>query len=187
MSRPAPKQGSGHRDARARRFAKIIRNVRDALEASERRSAQLERELAKSVDLTSRSDVVQGGLGNRPAVDSYRNTTLANFMRHINDMGLMGRMFGQAAGGFATRTGVRADFAVIYATAPATLEEARGRDLVSVLLSNPASARVLSGSEVQHERFREDLISLALRSGAEATTWELVRRSPERWEKETRE
>ena len=149
------------------------------LHALERRLRQLEREVERGVDLKATSTSFEGGLGNRPATDTYRNRQVAGFMESVNELGLLARKYGPEAARFAVRTGVRANLAMLYATAPASIEEARRRDLLRVLFSNPASAAVLAGTEEWHERFREDLINLALNSGVEASTWMLVKRSAE--------
>ena len=143
------------------------------------RLRQLEREVERGVDLKATSTSFEGGLGNRPATDTYRNRQVAGFMESVNELGLLARKYGPEAARFAVRTGVRANLAMLYATAPASIEEARRRDLLRVLFSNPASAAVLGGTEEWHERFREDLINLALNSGVEASTWMLVKRSAE--------
>jgi hypothetical protein len=141
--------------------------------------ASRDRQLESSADLQATSDVFEGGLGNRPALEQYRNTNLARFMQHVNDVGVVSREHGPDAARFLVRTSLRADLACLFVAPPRTVQEARRRDLLRVLLSNPASAAVLAGSEPWHERFREDLINLVLNAGVEGSTWELVRRSAE--------
>ncbi|MCI4317668.1 MAG: hypothetical protein L3J96_03950 [Thermoplasmata archaeon] len=145
----------------------------------QRELASQGRQLATSTDLRSTSDVYEGGLGNRPALGHYRNTNLARLISNINELGLIARRHGVARARFALRTGVRADLALVYAAPPATVEEARRRDLVRVLVTNPASATMLAGDQERHERFREEFIALVLSSGVEASSWELIRRSAE--------
>ncbi|MFI5417816.1 MAG: hypothetical protein ACHQ2Y_02810 [Candidatus Lutacidiplasmatales archaeon] len=163
-----------------------LRAARSRLEAQERTIRELERridhverEASRSIELRSTSDAFEGGLGNRPATESYRNTTIARFMQSVNELGTMARKFGPEVAEFAVRTVVRADAAMLYTTPPATLAEAERRDTLRVLLSNPASARLLAGTEEWHERFRQDVINFALNSGVEASTWEMFRRSAE--------
>jgi hypothetical protein len=157
------------------------------LKALEGRLDQLDRSLEKSTGLTSASDVFEGGLGRRAAVEQYRNTNLARFMRSVNELGVESREHGREVARFSIRTAVRADLACLFAAGPRSVEEAELRDLLRVLLSNPASASVLAGIEPWHERFREDLINLALNAGVETSTWEFVRRSAEETEVRTRE
>jgi len=176
-----------------KRRAEVYRVALEALRLARREIDRLEeerdrlqgeltsqgRQLKSSLDLRSSSDVFEGGLGNRPALEQYRNTNLARFMQHVNDVGVVSREHGADAARFLVRTSLRADLACLFVAPPRTVEEARRRDLLRVLLSNPASAAVLAGSEPWHERFREDLINLVLNAGVEGSTWELVRRSAE--------
>lgn len=163
-----------------------LRFARREIDRLEKDRDRLQRELnsqgrqfESSVDLRSTSDVYEGGLGARPALEHYRNTNLARLISNINEVGLVARRHGADKARFALRTGVRADLALVYAAPPATVEEARRRDLARVLVSNFASATVLAGDQERHERFREEFISLVLASGVEASAWELVRRSAE--------
>jgi hypothetical protein len=156
-----------------------LRAERIEKKAAEDELSQLRKTVAKTRDVRSTSPTFDGGLGGRPAIEAYRNTNIAGFMGSVNDLGAIGDIHGSGPTRFAARTGVRADLACLYAAAPASEAEAERRDVLRVLFSNPASAEVLAGTEEWHERAREDLISLALRSGVEVSTWELVRRSAE--------
>jgi hypothetical protein len=148
-----------------------LRAERAQREQAEGELAQLRKTVSRTRDVRSTSPTFEGGLGGRPAVEAYRNTNIAGFMGSVNDLGTVGDIHGRAPTRFATRTGVRADLACLYAAAPASEAEAERRDVLRVLFSNPASAEVLAGTEEWHERAREDLISLALRSGVEVSTW----------------
>lgn len=173
--------------------ARVVRRALEALRASrrrlehqdreirdlKRRLGDVERESRRSIELRSTSDAFEGGLGNRPALESYRNTTIARFMQGVNELGIMARKFGPDAAEFAVRTAVRADAAMLYTSPPVSLAEAERRDTLRVLLSNPASARLLAGTEEWHERFRQELINFALNAGVEPSTWEMFRRSTE--------
>jgi hypothetical protein len=134
---------------------------------------------ARNEALSATSAMVEGGLGNRPSLESYRNISIARLMTEINDLGLVARSEGPEVARFLARTRILADLAVVYAAPPASVQEARRRDLVQLLFSDPAIATVLAGGEPWHERFREDVIAVILRSGVEVSTWELVRRSAE--------
>lgn len=179
-------------DARVRVWARALEALRSArsqmqerderIRELERRLDRLEREAGRSVDLKVTTTALEGGLGNRPATDAYRNRQIAGFMASVNDLGLVSRKFGTEAARVAVQTGVRANLAMLYATAPASVEEGRRRDLLRVLFSSPAAAAILAGSEERHERFRHDVITAALNAGVETSTWELVRRSVEREE-----
>jgi hypothetical protein len=158
-----------------RRLQDQDREIRDL----KRRLDHVERESRRSIELRSTSDAFEGGLGNRPALESYRNTTIARFMQGVNELGVLARKFGPGAAEFAVRTAVRADAAMLYTTPPVTSAEAERRDTLRVLLSNPASARMLAGTEEWHERFRQELINFALNAGIEPSTWEMFRRSTE--------
>jgi hypothetical protein len=139
----------------------------------------LKRDLAKVLDITSKSNMVRGGLGNRQAIESYRNVTVASFLRNLARLGLVGASKGEPATRFLARTSLTADLAVLYAVPPRTLAEARARDDLRILISDPAASRLLSSQGEVGERWRETIANLALRSGVDWSTWELVRRSME--------
>jgi hypothetical protein len=184
LSPPAPRDPAVERSLQ--KGLKAVRTLQSRLKAEQEKREEAEAELeqlrrtvAKTRDVRSTSPTFDGGLGGRPAIEAYRNTNIAGFMGSVNDLGAVGDVHGSGPTRFAARTGVRADLACLYAAAPASEAEAERRDVLRVLFSNPASAEVLAGTEEWHERAREDLISLALRSGVEVSTWELVRRSAE--------
>ncbi|MHB8351123.1 MAG: hypothetical protein ACYDFT_00265 [Thermoplasmata archaeon] len=167
-------------------MARLLRASRGAIEHLEKENARLAEEtrhlkleIAKTVDLSAESDVLEGGLGNRPALEAYRNVTVARFMRHVNELGQAWVAQGPAAARFKARTTVAADLAVLFACPPSTIDQAERRDRARVMLSDPALVDGLSGPGEQNSWLRESFINLVLNAGVSESTWELVQRSAE--------
>lgn len=156
-----------------------VHELEDLVHAETKQRIRLLSALRKTIDLGAQSDVVKGGLGGRTAIESYRNVTVANFMRHMNDMGVIAVAFGAPRAQMYLQTVISADFQVLFATDPTTEAEGSRRALAEWMITDPASCIELTGSEEFNERARRRLINLALRSGVDTSTHELVRRSSE--------
>jgi hypothetical protein len=163
-----------------------LRTTREELRGSELERRRLVREnikltsaLKKTIDLGFESDVVKGGLGGRTAVETYRNRNLGPFMHHMNELGVVAATFGHDRARLYLETMISADFKVLFAAPPATEEEGVRRSTAEWMISDPAAAERLLGTEESNERARTRLINLVLRSGVDTSTYELIRRSAE--------
>ncbi len=166
--------------ARAKRTEKLLaeeREKRRSAEAALRRRKADIRELQRPL---AQSPVVSGGVAGRPALEAYRNTQLGELDRILTELDLRAEAIGAEGASFAIRRGLLADLLVTRLVAARSIEEARRRDLVEIVFSDPVLARSLAKQGRAGERWRADVWTLAMRSGTESSAWAIFQKSSER-------
>lgn len=168
---------------KAQRALAVLRRERDdqaaALGSAARDFVRLRDEVEGKYGIEAESDVVEGGLGGRRAIEHYRNVTVRRFLKHLNDLGLAGQGMGEEHATWAIGASLLADLQVAYSAAPLTVEEAERRALLEEILANPSFSRALTGHRLENAYWRDIVRKLFARSGVPESTWDLSRRSIE--------
>ncbi len=162
------------------RAARSLERERQARKAAERRIHDLQAELKETHVPTARSDVVEGGVAGRPAIEAFRNVQLAYFDRHIGELPRIARALGREGASLAASKGLLADLLTLRVAEPRTVDQARRRDVAELLFADPVLARTLSLPGQAGERWRAATWAYSLRSSVEEATWRIFDKSAER-------
>jgi multidrug efflux pump subunit AcrA (membrane-fusion protein) len=175
-------------NSRMRALARMERALSEAREeAARRRSAErrLRAQLREAGAPTPVSDVVEGGLAGRAALESLRNVTLARMDRHLQDLEGVRDSYGRESSGVAASRGLLADFSLLDGISePSSLSEGRRRDRVECLLGDEVLSSTLSAPGIRGDRWRTRVWAYAVRATVPAASREVFRRSAERYDRQ---
>ncbi|MGB6499828.1 MAG: hypothetical protein WBG19_00285 [Thermoplasmata archaeon] len=127
----------------------------------------------------STTDVTQGGIAGHPALDQYRNVNYARWVRHLKDLPKIAREHGMPAAIMSAQTSLLADLEMLQVGPPVSAEEAQDRDLIEVMLADPAFAEVLALEGPEFDRLRSQLAAGVARHFLRSSVWTIHERSAE--------
>lgn len=127
----------------------------------------------------STTDVTQGGIAGHPALDQYRNVNYARWVRHLKDLPKIAREHGVLTAIMTAQTSLLADLEMLQVGPPVSVEEAEDRDLVEVMLADPAFADVLAMEGPEFDLLRSQLAAGVARHFLRSSVWAIHERSAE--------
>ncbi len=156
-----------------------VQELRARLEAEHRRADLAEARLREITLPGSTTDVTQGGVAGHPALDHYRNVNYARWVRHLKDLPEIAREHGMPAAIMTAQTHLLADLEMLQVGPPASVEEAEDRDLIEVMLADPASAEVLAMEGSEFDLLRSQIAAGVARHFLRTSVWSIHERSAE--------
>jgi hypothetical protein len=123
--------------------------------------------------------VTQGGIAGHPALDQYRNVNYARWVRHLKDLPKIAREHGVPAAIMTAQTHLLADLEMLQVGPPVSVDEAEDRDLIEVMLADPALAEVLAMEGPEFELLRSQLAAGVARHLLRSSVWAIHERSAE--------
>ena len=123
--------------------------------------------------------MTQGGIAGHPALDQYRNVNYARWVRHLKDLPKIAREHGVLTAIMTAQTSLLADLEMLQVGPPVSVEEAEDRDLVEVMLADPAFADVLAMEGPEFDLLRSQLAAGVARHFLRSSVWAIHERSAE--------
>jgi hypothetical protein len=156
-----------------------VKQLRSQVEAERRRANRAEETLRDFTLPGSITDVTEGGIAGHPALDHYRNVNFARWLRHLKDLPKIAREHGMPAAIMSAQTHLLADLEMLQVGPPLPGGEAEDRDLIEVMLADPAFVEVLSMEGPEFERVRAQLAAGVARHFLRSSVWPIHERSAE--------
>ncbi len=156
-----------------------VKELEAQLRLERRRADRAEATLREFTQPASTTDVTEGGVAAHPALNQYRNVNFARWVRHLKDLQNIAREQGMDRAVMTVQTHLLPDLEMLQVGPPVSVEEAEDRDLIEVMLADPASAEVLCGDGPEYEGLRAQLAAGVARHFLRSSVWAIHERSAE--------